>query len=93
VITSGANPFAESRARLLAAFTALTKAGAADGTLRADLDPADLMASVSGVSLAVGEPAPQDQADRNRAGRDQAGRLLDLLMDGMRCGAGAGRNG
>jgi AcrR family transcriptional regulator len=88
VIAPASNPFAESRARLLAAFTALMKAGAADGTLRADLDPADLMASVSGVSLAVGEPAPRDQA-----ARDQAGRLLDLLMDGMRCGAGAGRNG
>ena len=42
VIASGGNPFAESRARLLAAFTALMQAGAADGTLRADLDPADL---------------------------------------------------
>jgi AcrR family transcriptional regulator len=88
VIASSGNPFAESRARLLAAFTALMKAGAADGTLRADLDPADLMASVSGVSLAVGEPTPRDQA-----ARDQASRLLDLLMDGMRCGAVAGRHG
>jgi AcrR family transcriptional regulator len=77
VIASGGNPFAESRARLLAAFTALMQAGAADGTLRADLDPADLMASISGVSLAVGEPAQ----------REQAGRLLDLLMDGLRYGA------
>jgi hypothetical protein len=77
VIASGGNPFAESRARLLAAFTALMQAGAADGTLRADLDPADLMASISGVSLAVGEPSQ----------REQAGRLLDLLMDGLRYGA------
>src|ERR1700722_6009711 len=77
VIASGGNPFAESRGRLLAAFTALLRAGAAGGTLRADVDPADLMASMSGVSLAVGEPAQ----------REQAGRLLDLLMDGLRCGA------
>jgi AcrR family transcriptional regulator len=83
VIASGGNPFAESRARLLAAFTALMQAGAADGTLRADLDPADMMASVSGVSLAAGEP---DQ-------REQAGRLLDLLMDGLRYGAAAGHDG
>lgn len=78
VIASGGNPFAESRSRLLAAFSALMQAGAADGTLRADLDPADLLASMSGVSLAVGDPGQ----------REQAGRLLDLLMDGLRYGAG-----
>jgi AcrR family transcriptional regulator len=77
VIASGGNPFAESRTRLIAAFAALMKAGAADGTLRSDLDPADLLASMSGVSLAVGDPAQ----------REQAGRLLDLLMDGLRYGA------
>jgi AcrR family transcriptional regulator len=77
VIASGGNPFAESRSRLLAAFAALMQAGAADGTMRSDLDPADLLASMSGVSLAVGDPAQ----------REQAGRLLDLLMDGLRYGA------
>jgi AcrR family transcriptional regulator len=83
VIASGGNPFAESRGRLLAAFTALLKAGVADGTLRADVDPADLMASINGVSLAVGEPGQ----------REQASRLLDLMMDGLRYGAAAGRDG
>lgn len=83
VIASGGNPFAESRARLLAAFTALLRAGAADRTLRSDVDPADLMASISGVSMAVGEPSQ----------REQAGRVLDLLMDGLRSGAAAGRDG
>jgi AcrR family transcriptional regulator len=77
VIASGGNPFAESRSRLLAAFAALMEAGTADGTMRSDLDPADLLASMSGVSLAVGDPAQ----------REQAGRLLDLLMDGLRYGA------
>lgn len=83
VIASGGDPFAESRARLLAAVTALLEAGAAGGVLRGDLDPADLMASISGVSLAAGEPAR----------RVQAGRLLDLLMDGLRHGAATGRDG
>jgi AcrR family transcriptional regulator len=78
VIASGGNPFAESRARLLAACTTLLAAGAAQRTLRADLDPADLLASMSGVSLAAGEPGH----------REQAGRLLDLLMDGLRYGTG-----
>jgi len=77
VIASGGNPFAESRTRLLAAFAALMQAGAADGTMRSDLDPSDLLASLTGVSLAVGD-AEQ---------REQAGRLLDLLMDGLRYGA------
>ncbi len=83
VIASGGNPFAESRARLLAAFTTLLSAGAADRTLRSDVDPADLMASISGVSMAVGEPSQ----------REQARRVLDLLMDGLRYGAAAGHDG
>ncbi len=60
VIASGGNPFAESRSRLLAAFSALLRGGAADGTMRADLDPADVLASMSGVSLVVGEPGQRD---------------------------------
>jgi AcrR family transcriptional regulator len=83
VIASGGNPFAESRSRLLAAFSALLAAGAEDGTLRADLDPADLLASMSGVSLVAATPAQ----------REQAGRLLDLLMDGLRYGAARAGDG
>jgi AcrR family transcriptional regulator len=74
VIASGGNPFAESRQRLTTAITTLLKAGAAAGTVRADVEPGDVLASVSGISLAAGDPAQ----------REQAGRLLDLLMDGLR---------
>lgn len=74
VIASGANPYAQSRDRLLAALGELLAAGAAAGVLRADVAAADVLASLSGVSLVAGEP---DQ-------RAQAGRLLDLLMDGLR---------
>jgi AcrR family transcriptional regulator len=74
VIASGGNPYEQSRGRLTAAITALLDAGAAAGTLRRDVAPADVLASLSGVSLAAGEPGQ----------RDQAGRLLDLLMDGLR---------
>lgn len=73
VIASGGNPFAQSRDRLVGAITALLQAGAAAGTIRPDIEPADVLASLSGVSLAAGEPAQ----------RDQARRLLDLLMDGL----------
>ncbi len=83
VIASGGDPFAESRGRLLGAFDALLAAGAADGTLRADVSAADVLTSASGIWLAAGEPAQ----------RAQAGRLVDLLMDGLRYGANRGRDG
>jgi AcrR family transcriptional regulator len=74
VIASGGNPFAESRHHMTVAIATLLKAGAAAGTVRSDVAPEDVLASVSGVSLAAGDPTQ----------RDQAGRLLDLLMDGLR---------
>jgi AcrR family transcriptional regulator len=74
VIAAGGNPYAHSRDALLTAIGSLLDAAAAAGTLRADIAPADALASLSGVSLSAGAP---DQ-------RDQASRLLDLLMDGLR---------
>jgi AcrR family transcriptional regulator len=74
VIASGGNPFSHSRDRMTAAVTTLLEAGAAAGTIRPDVEPVDVLASLSGVTLAAGDP---DQ-------RDQARRLLDLLMDGLR---------
>ncbi|WBB54304.1 TetR/AcrR family transcriptional regulator [Verrucosispora sp. WMMD573] len=74
VIAAGTNPFAQSRDRLLAAVTRLLAAGAAAGTMRSDVEPGDVLAGLSGVSLAAG----------GREQRDQARRLLDLLMDGLR---------
>ncbi|GAB3964453.1 TetR/AcrR family transcriptional regulator [Actinoallomurus acanthiterrae] len=74
IIASGGNPFSESRARMMTAIETLLKAGAATGTLRADVDPMAVLTSLSGVSLATGEP------DR----RDRARSALDLLMDGLR---------
>ena len=74
VIASGGDPYAESRARLIAAITTLLAAGISAGTLRADVEPNDVLLALSGVSLAAGAP---DQ-------REQAGRLLNLLIDGLR---------
>jgi hypothetical protein len=74
VVASGANPFAHSRDLLIGAITTLLDAGVAVGTLRADVPAADVLTSLSGISLAAGEPAQ----------RAQAGRLLDLLVDGLR---------
>ena len=74
VIASGGNPYAESRDRLLAAVTTLLHAGAAAGLVRPDVDPADVLVSLSGLTMATADPAQ----------REQAARLLDLLMDGLR---------
>jgi AcrR family transcriptional regulator len=74
VIASGGDPYAESRTRLLAAITALLDAGIMTGTLRSGVEPNDVLLALSGVSLAAGEPTQ----------RRQAGRLLDLLVDGLR---------
>lgn len=74
VIASGGKPFAESRDRMLAALGDLLDAGAQAGTLRSDVEAADVLAGLGGLTLASGEP---DQ-------RAQAGRLLDLLVDGLR---------
>jgi AcrR family transcriptional regulator len=74
VIASGGDPFAQSRARLTEAVTTLLRAGAADGTLRTDVEPDDVLIGLSGLSVATGDPAR----------RAQAGRLLDLLMDALR---------
>ncbi|RZT84284.1 TetR family transcriptional regulator [Pseudonocardia sediminis] len=91
VVASGGTPFAHSRERMGAAVGRLLAAGAADGTLRPDLAPSDVtetpsdgapacvggsdvLVGMSGVCMTAGEPE----------GRAQAGRLLDLLVDGLR---------
>jgi len=74
VIASGGDPFAKTRESLLEAIGSMLKAGAAQGKLRGDIDSADVMFGISGVSLVAGAPEQ----------RDQAGRLLDLLLDGLR---------
>jgi AcrR family transcriptional regulator len=74
VIASGGDPYAESRARMLAAISPLLDAGAKAGTIREGVDPLDVLVALNGVSLAAGAPEQ----------RERAGRLLDLLMDGLR---------
>ncbi|MDT0345776.1 TetR/AcrR family transcriptional regulator [Streptomyces litchfieldiae] len=74
VIASGGDPYAPSRDQLTAAVGTLLRTGAETGHLRPDIDPADLLAGLGGVALATGEPGQ----------RARAGRLLDLLMDGLR---------
>lgn len=74
VIASGGNPYVHSLAKLSAAISALLDAGARAGTVRTDVDPVDVLASLSGVTLVASGPEQ----------RGQAGRMLNLLMDGLR---------
>ncbi|HEY0259977.1 MAG TPA: TetR/AcrR family transcriptional regulator [Lacisediminihabitans sp.] len=70
VINSGGNPYEQSRERALEAVAMLLDAGAAAGTIRADVDPLDVLTTLNGFSLAAVEPGQTD-------------RLIDLLMDGL----------
>ncbi|HEY0533040.1 MAG TPA: TetR/AcrR family transcriptional regulator [Actinoplanes sp.] len=74
VIASGGNPYAHSRDMLTSAITRLLEAGVKAGSIRADVPPEDVLVALSGVTLTVGDPE----------NREQARRLLDLLVDGLR---------
>jgi AcrR family transcriptional regulator len=72
VIASGADPYAQSFELLVGAVQPLLEASSAAGEIRSDIPAGDVLISLSGVALAAG------------SNRDQAGRLLDLLMDALR---------
>ncbi|MFF6786566.1 TetR family transcriptional regulator [Streptomyces sp. NPDC012510] len=75
VIASGdEDPFAESLERISTAISTLLHAGAEVGVLRSDVDPLDVGFSLGGVLLITSD----------KGLRDRAGRMLDLLLDGLR---------
>lgn len=70
VIASGAINSGNTREHLEVAIASILEAGRADGSLRADVPPADISASMAGAMLAAADV-------------DQAGRMLQLLVDGL----------
>jgi AcrR family transcriptional regulator len=79
VIASGdEDPFAESLDRISTAISTLLHAGADVGVLRSDVDPLDVGFSLGGVLLITSD----------KGLRDRAGRMLDLLLDGLRYRSG-----
>ena len=74
MIESGEIAHAGTRAELLAAITTILDAGRAAGDLRGDVTAEDVAASLIGIFTVA--PRPGHEAT--------AGRLLDLLMDGLR---------
>jgi AcrR family transcriptional regulator len=79
MLSSNAAFFAETKGRATAAATRLLAAGVAAGSVRSDIDGGDLLRAIGGVCMST------DQ-DRSEA----SDRLVGLLFDGLRHGAGAG---
>jgi len=69
--------FAETRALILGALRLLLDAGARAGTLRADAAPADVLRVLNGIWFLPDGPE----------WRETVGRMLDLVIDGLRYGA------
>jgi AcrR family transcriptional regulator len=74
MVESGEMAGEQGRIELLEAITAILDAGRAGGDLRADVTAEDVAASLVGIFTVVGKAGQQAQA----------GRLLNLLMDGLR---------
>jgi AcrR family transcriptional regulator len=64
----------ETRARILAIITGFIDAGAADGTIRGDIDPDDVTVGLAGLLMATA----------NATDKHQFRRLLGLLTEGLR---------
>ena len=77
VIASGAVTSGQTRAAMSTAIGGLLEAGYAEGRLRDDVRPDDVTATLAGVLLAAA--GPDDTATRA-----QVGRMLDLVVDGLR---------
>src|SRR5437868_2799505 len=72
--------FAETRGRIVGALRLLLEAGAASGTLRADVDAKDVMRVINGIWYL---PSSAEW-------RANVGRMLDLVIDALRYSAGSG---
>jgi AcrR family transcriptional regulator len=79
IIESGNDIYADTRGQLLAALAALLQAGVDAGSLRPDVGAEDVFRATGSVFL-----LPQQEG-----WREQAARLLALIVDGLRYGAPA----
>ncbi|WP_031066771.1 TetR/AcrR family transcriptional regulator [Streptomyces sp. NRRL WC-3742] len=77
VVDSGVDPYAHSRELMMTALTSLLDAASAAGSIRSDISPPDMFAALTGVALTSGKPEQREQAER----------LLDLILGGLRYGA------
>jgi hypothetical protein len=73
LVESGVNPYAESHDRMLETLASLLDAGVHTDAIRADISAPDMFAALTGIALASGKPEQREQAER----------LLDLILDGL----------
>jgi AcrR family transcriptional regulator len=74
VFASGAVTVSQAREELTVAVKSILDAGIADGTLRADVRPGDIVAMIVGAFTATAAAG----------GQEQRGRMFDLLVDAAR---------
>ncbi|WP_327363872.1 TetR/AcrR family transcriptional regulator [Streptomyces sp. NBC_01296] len=74
VVASGSDPYGRSREMIQTAITTLMEAGTDVGALRSDIRPTDVFAILAGIALTSARPEQRDQAER----------LLDLTLDGLK---------
>ncbi|MGH7921463.1 MAG: TetR/AcrR family transcriptional regulator, partial [Candidatus Dormibacteraceae bacterium] len=79
---SGSEVFAHGGAQVNAALSALLAAGQAGGEIRPDVEAGDVVRALGGICM-LGERTVPDAK--------QTRRIIDLLVDGLRFGAPAGR--
>jgi AcrR family transcriptional regulator len=77
IASSDASLYTAARGQMAAAITMLIEAAERAGTIRADVEPDDVLRVMSGIWLVSDGP---DWSERSR-------RMLELLMDGLRYGA------
>ncbi|WFP61586.1 MULTISPECIES: TetR/AcrR family transcriptional regulator [unclassified Mesorhizobium] len=77
LLTTNSTLFSDTSGRVSGAMRALVEAAAASGKIRADVDASDVMHALGGIYSAPNTPD----------WRERSGRLVKLLMDGLRFGA------
>ena len=80
LFTTNSTLFSDVSGRVTLALRRLVEAAVADGSIRSDVDASDVLHALGGIYSA---PDTKDWRDRSR-------RLVTLLMDGLRFGAGKG---
>ncbi|MFC4943675.1 TetR/AcrR family transcriptional regulator [Pseudonocardia sp. GCM10023141] len=73
VVASGGDPYSHTQEMLRASVTSLLAGGIASGSIRDDVCAPDVLAGLTGIALATAGPEQREQAER----------LLDLMMDGL----------
>ncbi|TIV64917.1 MAG: TetR/AcrR family transcriptional regulator [Mesorhizobium sp.] len=77
LLTANSTLFSDTSGRVSGAMRSLIQAAAAAGKIRADIDASDVMHALGGIYSAPNTPD----------WRERSGRLVKLLMDGLRFGA------